>query len=230
MPIALFQTESGDQCRMLVDDRAVDALVPHAPGLRVPFRFEPSRPSSPERLTWDLSYLHAEIWSTPQAGSRYYASMLPEFTTREHRPHVMRFPIDAAAFAQMEEMRQGGDLNVVLHVQATLVGTLPRDRVPDAARRRTLEAWGLSSEMVGPIRHSYDLPLSVPKMVWEEQVLPQWACASIPLLAGLSPMPFPVAGDRSLDVQAMARTLAGATKVADFEAILRQCRMPILGL
>ena len=134
MPIALFQTESGDLCRMLVDGQAVDALVPHAPGLRVPFRFEPSQPSSPDRLTWDLSYLHAELWSTPQGGSRYYASMLPEFTTREHRPHVMRFPIDATAFAQMEEMRQGGDLNVVLHVQATLVGTLPRDRVPDAAR------------------------------------------------------------------------------------------------
>ena len=230
MPIALFQTESGDQCRMLVDGQAVDALVPHAAGLRVPFRFEPSRPSSPERLTWDLSYLHAELWSTPEGGSRYYAAMLPEFTTREHRPHVMRFPIDAATLALMEEMRQGGDLHVVLHIQATLVGSLPRDRVPDADRRRTLEAWGLSSEMVGPIRHSYDLPLSVPKTVWEEQVLPQWACASIPLIPGLPFETLPGGGDRSLDVQAMARTLAGATKVADFEAILRQCRMPILGL
>ena len=118
----------------------------------------------------------------------------------------------------------------MLHIQATLVGTLPRDRVPDAARRRTLEAWGLSAEMVGPIRHSYDLRLTVPKTVWEEQVLPQWACASIPLIAGMSFEPIPAAGDRTLDVQAMARTLAGATKVADFEAILRQCRMPILGL
>ena len=230
MAIALFQTESGDLCRMLVDGRAVDALVPHASGLRIPFRFEPSRPSSPERLTWDLSYLHAELWSTPEGGSRYYAAMLPEFTTREHRPHAMRFPIDATALALMEEIRQGGDLHVVLHIQATLVGALPRDRVPDAARRRTLEAWGLSSEMVGPVRHSYDLPLTVPKLVWEEQVLPQWACASVPLIAGLSFEPTPVAVDRSLDVHAMARTLAGATKVADFEAILRQCRMPILGL
>ena len=189
MPVAYFDGQPGCTSKMVVDEDRVTALMPQELGILIPFQFHPWVPGAPGLLTWDLSYLYAELWSSLERGARFIAPSLPEFTTKSHRPDALRFPITAQAMNLLEEIRSGGDLQPVLHVQATLLGKMPRDQVPALGRRQMLESWGVEEELVGPVRCSDDVRIHIAKLDWEEEILPQWNLTSLPMSAALAAIP-----------------------------------------
>ncbi len=216
MPVAQFELPPDAKCRMMVYEDRATALAPQALGLAIPFEFSPDTGDT-GLLKWDISYLYAELWSVREHGSRLVAPSLPEFVTDSHRAELLRFPLTSEALDLIEGLRRGGDLRLVLRIQATMVGTVHRDQIPDADRRRTLEALGLEHEIVGPVRRAQDLEITIPRWDWEEQVLPQWGEAA------------PV-GSQELDIHALARSIQGASTGADMDALLEQLRAPIAGL
>ena len=228
MPTARFAVSAQASCRMEVDDDRIVALAPHALGLVIPFQFLQSEPGASGPMTWDLSYLYAELWSVREQGRALIGPALPEFTTNESRPTALRVPLSHEAVGMIDALRRAGDLQLQLHIQATLIGACPIDQVPDEGRRRSLEAAGLDREIVGPIRRSDDLDIQIGKLDWEEEIRPQWDLSfptdAAPTAARMA------AGSWELDVQALARTLFAATAEADFEQVLRQIREPIVGL
>lgn len=231
MPIASLRFQKDAHCQMFVYEDRIAALVPQGQGIVIPFRFDASECEAPGTQSWDLSYLYAELWVARELGPQLIAPALPEFFTESFRPSALRFPLTQQAVALLEEVRVGGDLRLTLHIQATLVGTAPLERVPDPDRRQTLEVWGLEEEIMGPVRSSDDVTIHIAKLAWEEEILPQWSQEGV---IATSP-PTPAIRQRSgvsqrLDIYALARTLCRATPDADFEGILEQCRAPIVGL
>jgi hypothetical protein len=219
LTFARFRSESGSAYFIEVHEDRITALVPEELGIRIPFEFG-QEAGEPDLLKWDLSYLYAELWSIRERGPRLIAPSLPEFETDRHRPNSLRFPLPLQSVHLLEEQRRSGDIELVLHIQATLIGSVERDRVPDAGRRRTLEALGLERDIFGPSRRSDDVTIRINRSLWAEEVLPQWDVAELES----------VAANTRLDIRALARSLYGATPGGDFEDVLEQCRDPIVGL
>lgn len=215
---------------MVVHEDRITALIPQEQGLLIPFEFH-HEPGESDALKWDLSYLYAELWSMRGQGPRLITCALPEFTTDASRPTAIRVPLSSQAMAMLDGLRRGGDLTFILHIQATLVGTIARDRIPDDGRRQTLEALGLEYDVFGPIRRSDDVTIHISRVDWEEEILPQWS--TVGLESSEPSMPLlrePTVNGHKLDVYALARSLQGATGGGDLEDILRQCRDPMVGL
>ena len=120
---------------------------------------------------------------------------------------------------------------LILHVQATMVGSVATDDVPDEGRRETLKSLGLARDTFGPIRRSDDVTIHINRSVWAEEILPQWDLDDFesiaPLLGAWQP---PIEQSRHLDIQAIARSLHGTTPGGDLKEILQQFRDPIVGL
>ena len=228
MPVAIFQAQPGSFCQMVIKEEGVNSLVPQEQGFVLPFvsSYEITEPGF---LEWYVSYLYAELWSTREHGPVLIAPSLPEFTSDDFQPNSLRFPLTPRAFSLVEALRQGGDVQLMLHIQATMVGTAKVDQIPDPARRRTLLELGLDKEFFGPLRRSQNVALRITKADWEEKILPQWDPSSgiaSPVFAPQQSM----VGNSHLDVGALARTLHGASLDGDIEDIVRQFRAPITGL
>ena len=225
MPEAHFYAQSGSVCRMTIPEDRITGLTRQELGIEFPFEFS-HEAEEQVLLKWDISYLYAELWSTREQGPVLIAPSLPEFTTDSSQPSSLRFPLSPRAISLLEALRHGDDLRLILHIQATLIGTVHRDRIPDAGRRHTLEAFGLEKEIVGPIRRSDDVTIRIAKSDWEEIILPQWTpmASSIPIVEQSA------LGSPHLDIHALARSLQRASTGADFKAILDMCRPPIVGL
>ena len=229
MPIANFHVHKDAYCQMSVFEDQIRALTPQGQGIVIPFRFDPTESEAPRLQTWDISYIYAELWVDRALGSHLIAAALPEFYTDSYRPTTLRFPLTAEAASVLEEVRAGGDLRLTLHLQATIVGTASLDRVPDPERRRTLEAWGLDREIIGPLRSFDGVNVRITKLDWEEEILPQWSQKVAGGVTSDAPA-MQRRGGHHLDIRAVARTLYRATPDADFDRILEQCRAPIVGL
>ena len=230
MPIARFSPQPGFECSMVVREDQIGALAPQAAGIRIPVEISPVSAGAGQ-VAWDISYLYTELWSAPEQGQRLIAVALAEFTTDTHRPTSVRIPLGGGEVALLEELRRQGDLRLVLHLQATLIGAIPRDQVPDEGRRRTLEAMGIDQEVFGPIRRSDDVLIQIGKWQWQEEILPQWRDTQVrPPVIQVQASPGSVASNPAFDIQALARSLRGASPDADIEEILKQCQAPIVGL
>lgn len=229
LTFARFRSETGSAYLIEVLEDRITALVPGELGIRIPFEFG-QEAGEPDLLKWELSYLYAELWSIRERGPRLIAPSLPEFTTDQHRPNSLLFPIPLQSVHLLEEQRQNGDIELVLHLQATLMGSVERDRVPDAGRRRTLKALGLERDIFGPSRRSDDVPIHIKRSLWLEEILPQWDVVDLESVTPTSYPRWPVAANTRLDIRAVARSLYGATLGGDFEDVLEQCRDPIVGL
>ncbi len=228
MPVALFQAQPGSFCQMVIKEEGVTSLVPQEQGFVLPFEYS-YEITEPGFLEWYISYLYTELWSTQEHGPVLIAPSLPEFTSDDFQPNSLRFPLTPRAFSLVEALRRGGDVQLVLHIQATLVGTAKVDQIPDPVRRRTLLELGLDKEFFGPLRRSQNVELRIPKADWEEKILPQWDPSS-GIASPVSTLQQSMAGNSHLDVDALARTLHGASLDGDLEGILRQFRTPIVGL
>ena len=225
MPVAHFYAQPGSVCHMEIPEGQVTGLTPQELGIQFQFEFSHEAEDS-TLLKWGISYLYAELWSANEHGPVLIAPSLPEFTTDSHKPTSLRFPLTPRALSLLEALRHGGDLRLTLHIQATLVGTAHRDKVPDAGRRRTLEAMGVEEEIVGPVRRSDDVTIRISRSDWEEVILPQWTtmASSIPVVQQSA------VSNPHLDMRALARSLQGATAGGDVEEIMEQFRWPIVGL
>ena len=226
LTVAHFRSETGTDSQMEVYEDRIAALIPEELGIRIPFAFSPQT-GEQNLLKWDLSYLYTELWSVQGDGPHLIAPSLPEFATDRSRPNSMRFPLSVQSVLALEELRRGGDITLILRIQATLIGSVPRDRVPDAGRRQTLEAVGLNRDIFGPIRRSDDITIHIDRSVWAEEILPQWDLADLKATAPIRRSP---EANNRLDIRALARSLHGTTPGGNFEEILEQCRDPIVGL
>ena len=229
MTIARFRSETGAEYVIEAHEDHITPLIPEELGIRIPFEFR-QETGEADLMKWDLSYLYAELWSIGKRGSRLIASAIPEFTTDTYRPTSLRFPITSQTVYLLEERRQNGDIELVLHIQATMMGSVERDRVPDAGRRRTLKALGLERDILGPVRRSDDVTIHINQSLWAEEILPQWDVAD---LEPMTPAPYsrwPVITNQRLDIRALARSLYGARPGGNFQEVLEQCRDPIVGL
>ncbi len=231
VPLAKFDIELGAQTQMFVHEDRVSALMPQSLGIVIPFEDYLTEIDESNAVSWGLSYLYAELWVERPMGRQFIASALPEFFTETLRPTALRFPLTLEAVAVLEESRAGGDLNLALHLEATITGSAPVDRIPDDGRRKTLQAWGIPKEIIGPVRSSDDMVIRIRKLDWVEEILPQWmlthdteSADALPVVQESRPV-----GQR-LDTHALARTLSAATRSGDFDAILEQMRAPIVGL
>ena len=230
MVIARFHSESGIDYNMYLHEDRVSALSPQELGIRIPFEYRQAE-GEPGVLKWDLSYLYAELWMPQERGPRLLAPSLPEFSTQDSKPDCIRIPIPSQSARLMERTRRGGDVPLILHVQATMVGSVATDDVPDEGRRETLKSLGLARDTFGPIRRSDDVTIHIDRSVWAEEILPQWDLDDFdsiaPLLGAWQP---PIEHSRHLDIQAIARSLHGTTPGGDLREILQQFRDPIVGL
>ena len=224
MLVARFQARPGSFCQMVLKEDQVGSLAPVELGFNIPFdsSLEITEPGG--ALEWYVSYLYAELWSPIEHGPALLAVALPEFTTDKLKPTSLRFPLTDRAVAMIEALRKGSDVRLLIHLQATLVGTVRIDLVQDAGKRRALELLGLDHEVVGPIRRSEDLDLHISRATWETGILPQWESARF------MAAPVPGVADSHLDVHALARTLASASSDGNLEQIMEQVRDPIVGL
>jgi len=231
VPLAKFDIELGAQTQMFVFEDRISALMPQSLGIVIPLEDYLTEIDESNPVSWGLSYLYAEVWVERRLGRQFIAAALPEFFTETLRPTSLRFPLTYEAVSVLEEARAGGDLNLSLHLEATITGSAPVDRIPDDGRRKTLQAWGIPKEIIGPVRSSDDITIRIRKLDWVEEILPQWRL--VPQIESADPLPVvaemrPV-GQR-LDTHALARTLSAATRSRDFDAILEQMRAPIVGL
>ncbi len=227
---ARFQSESGPTYSMRVQEDRISALLPEELGIRIPFEYRQAE-GEPDVLNWDLSYLYAELWLVQDRGPRLLAPSLPEFSTDQTKPNCIRFPLSPQVARILEATRRGGDVPLILRIQATLVGSVPTESVPDEGRREMLKSLGLERDTFGPIRRSDDVTIHIDRSVWAEEILPQWDLDDFDSVAPL-PGTFqpPVESSRHLDVQAIARSLKGTTPDGDLKDILQQFRDPIVGL
>ncbi len=230
VPLAKFDIELGAQTQMFVSEDRFKALMPQSLGLVIPFEDYLTALDESHPISWGLSYLYAELWVNRRLGSQFIAPALPEFFTETHRPTELRIPLTHENVAVLEEVRAGSDLVFTLHLQATITGSAPVDRVPDDGRRRTLQTWGIPKEVIGPVRSSDNVVIRVPKLDWVEEILPQWRSAD----QNDSPDGAPVTPEvrtvgQRLDAHALARTLSSATPTGDVEEILEHVRAPIVG-
>lgn len=231
MAVARFHSETGTSYNMELREDRMSALSPQELGILIPFEYGQSD-EEPAVLKWDLSYLYAELWMPQERGRRLLAPSLPEFSTQDSRPECIRIPISSQAARLIERTRRGGDVSLILHVQATMVGSVATDDVPDEGRRETLKSLGLARDTFGPIRRSDDVAIHIDRSVWAEEILPQWDLADefesfAPFAAAWQP---PMEHARPLDIQAVARSLQGTAHGSDLQDILQQFRNPIVGL
>ena len=230
MAIARFHSESGIDYNMNLHEDRLSALEPQELGLLIPFDYSQTD-GEPGVLKWDLSYLYAELWMPQERGRRLLAPSLPEFSTENSRPECIRIPLPPQAARLLERTRRGGDVSLILHVQATMVGSVATEDVPDEGRRETLQSLGLKRDTFGPIRRSDDVTINIDRSVWAEEILPQWDLDDFDSIA---PLPGtwapPVDQVRALDIQAIARSLQGTAPGGDLQEILQQFRNPIVGL
>ena len=215
---------------MNVHEDCVSALAPQELGIRIPFEYRQAE-GEPGVLNWDLSYLYAELWMPHERGRKLLAPSLPEFATADHKPEFIRIPLPSQSARVMERTRRGGDVELILHIQATMVGSVATEDVPDEGRRETLKSLGLARDTFGPIRRSDDVIIHINRSVWAEEILPQWDLEDFESIA---PLPGtwqpPVDQVRPLDIQAIARSLQGSAHGSDLQEILQQFRNPIVGL
>ena len=230
MPIARFHPQPGAEYRLDVREDQAGALLPHTSGISIPLEGGPLTAGG-GRLTWDISYLYAELWSLPKDGRQLIGVALAEFTTDSQRPTAVRVPLTPNEVAMIEDLRRGGDVRLLLHLQATFLGTVPRHALPDPGRRQALETAGLENDIFGPVRRNDDVPIRIDKWAWQEEILPQWrGVETLPAVEPVWIATSTVATNPAMDVQALARSLQGASPDANISEIISQCRAPIVGL
>ena len=117
MPIARFHPQPGAEYRLDVREDQAGALLPHTSGISIPLEGGPLTAGG-GRLTWDISYLYAELWSLPEDGRQLIGVALAEFTTDSQRPTAVRVPLTPNEVAMIEDLRRGGDVRLLLHLQA----------------------------------------------------------------------------------------------------------------